>query len=234
MKPVFAFLALLSAASAMPALARPATPNREQAQVIGPHAIRISWRDATTSSEGSFHSGGPNLNFEVQAQAPDRSSGYLHFDVFDGNTDRVHWDATNLGPGHHCFVIWSRDPDNDMRSELPTAAACADIPLDRATYAGPPLGFGTIRPMRGQIVWLAPDGAGIRAMETDGFVLAITPGRLCPAQWRNVVHQNGGFSGLGGAGARKAADPYWLCWSALLPPGTSVTPPTSSQPPLRR
>ena len=231
---------------------RPGTPNQESAQAIGPHAIRVYWTD---TAHGRDFVTSPSALFEVEGQAvdwskcantprpmgvdvqglckPDPSSGYLYPSAYDvGGAGRLHWDAGDLPSGRsHCFRVWSRNRDDDLRSDQPSAWACAALPAETAPAVGAPMVDRQIAPMRGQVVWLPVNADGVRVPKSDGFVMAITPGHTCPAPWRDVIHQNGGFPGVNPS-ARRASDPYWLCWSALLPGSARVTTPAPAPAPV--
>ena len=217
----FALTGLLALLAAGPALAdRPGTPNQERAEVAGPDTIRVSWHDSAQVNQ-DFASLAPTVIFEVQG---DTSSGYLTFQAYEPG-DRLHWDVL-AAPGRHCYRIWSRNMDDQLRSAQPSAWACAVLPPMIAPVAGMMslVGWrlGKVSPMvPGVIVWL--NGApGMLTPQTDGFLLDVESGRGCPSPWKAVHAQNGGIPGLGAAHRRDASDAYWLCWSPGLPQGYDV------------
>lgn len=156
------FLSLLFVVTSAVARDTPGTPNNAKAEVAGPDAVQLSW--VVTSRREEL------VKFEVEArlndapvdvQQPDGTSG-----TGDGWLPHSGYVVRRLEPEqHYCFRIWSRYVDNDVRSDRPSAWACAD------TTAVPPLApldfIATFIPgqRHAMLQWNTPDQSGHRPVQ---------------------------------------------------------------------
>ncbi len=147
-----------------PAVARdaPGTPNNVKAETVAPDAIQVSWDITSRSDEyvgfelDALKNGAP-----MHVRQPEDKSGTGS--AWTGHSGYV---ARDLEPEqHYCFRVWSRNVDTDVRSDKPSAWACAD------TTAAPPLApldlTVTFTPGQRHAVlsWNTPDQSGHRPVQ---------------------------------------------------------------------
>jgi hypothetical protein len=156
---VVALVLAAAAAGTTAARDRPGTPNGVAAQAKGPTAVALSWRNTGRGDQ--------LLRFEVEATRdglplrvaqPEGSSGTGQAQA------REHGHlVSGLAPeARHCFRLWSRLDDNQVRSAIPSSWACADTP------AVPPLApldvvaTLSLDRTRARVDWKTPDQTGHR------------------------------------------------------------------------
>jgi hypothetical protein len=119
------FLSLVFLVTSGVARDTPGTPNSPKAEVAGPDSIQLSW--VVTSRREEL------VKFEVEARLNDAPVNVQQPDGTSGTgaawLPSAGYTVRRLQPEqHYCFRVWSRYVDNDVRSALPSAWACADTP----------------------------------------------------------------------------------------------------------
>jgi hypothetical protein len=208
---------------------RPGTPIHLSATPVDPHTVRLYWENTNSTSNTSAT---VTTYFDIEGSKGDPSVANIVAAL--GFHEAMSYDVTNLAMGRqHCFRVWSRESPNGIRSELPTAWSCANLPGPVATKPVPhPERFGgTTIPLYlfSASVWISANklclGSAFKgeihdyqlALQSTGFVLYAPKAQPCPDPWQQVQYQYGGFPAMSPAGPTSGKDPYNLCWYERIP-----------------
>jgi len=175
-----AFTALAGAAEPALARDRPGTPNFPSMVAKSPTQLELIWHDTTGDGDCALAGAAacdPDVHYEVDFTRDNLP--YDPFHVAQGGTPPDYLSALSLDaqgyfrttidqvePLHHyCFRVWSRYYYNNVRSQLPSAWACADT---AAFPPGQPLGLtASARQGFSQaiVTWDVPDQSGYRPVD---------------------------------------------------------------------
>jgi len=125
MKHVAAFVFAILIASEADARDTPGTPNNVSATASDANSIALGWHITSNRDElVKFEVEARENDAPVDVQQPDFTSG-----TDDGWLPNAGYVVSRLeSEQHYCFRVWSRYADNDVRSLVPSAWACADTP----------------------------------------------------------------------------------------------------------